>query len=376
MTLWKSAKFFTHIWSPSRDKQPQQRILMLSVAHQLGHGVAVVMDIQARYLAGCGHAVFMGGPVSAHDFSYPGCTRITLSTPMEAAEFANRHGIDTVIMHTPPFYTAVRWLQTGINTVAYDYGEPDPAFFPEADMRRAIITEKNSSISLAHQIYAISNAVKVESPHARCQILPLANSHLAVWSDALVQRRLAVREHHALSGKTVVLNVCRYHQAERRYKGIDSYLEVRDTLKQLNPQAADKLVFVIAGRATQVDIEAMQQHGLRVFSNMSNEELIDLYCAADIYANFSRWEGYNLGIGQALAMGLPVVASDIPAHRAFEVFASNNPSAAAHQLLALAGKAQQAPNETASAQQPRHPIVTSWRAHTEQLGEIVQKMCR
>ncbi len=71
MDFWKSAKFLTQLWPSGRDKPPPQRILMLSAAHQLGHGVAVVMDIQARYLASCGHAVFMGGPVSAHDYSYP-----------------------------------------------------------------------------------------------------------------------------------------------------------------------------------------------------------------------------------------------------------------------------------------------------------------
>ena len=49
----------------------------------------------------------------------------------------------------------------------------------------------------------------------------------------------------------------------------------------------------------------MEALGLRVFSNLSDRELIDLYVAADVYMNFSRSEGYNLGIGQALALGLP-----------------------------------------------------------------------
>ncbi len=255
-------------------------------------------------------------------------------------------------MHTPPFYSTARGLKAGIHSIAYDYGEPSPAFFPDAELRKTMIVEKNSSISLAHQIYAISNTVKAESPHARCQLLPLANDHLAVWNEAFVHRRMAVREHHALAGKTVVLNVCRYHQAERHYKGVDTYLRVRDTLQQLNPQAADNIVFAIAGRAMPDDIKAMQDHGLRVFANMNNE-------------------GYNLGIGQALAMGLPVVASDIPAHRTFDIFTTNDPALAAKQLLALAEKASTAPDEQASAHLPRRPIVTPWRTHTDQLGQIL-----
>lgn len=276
-------------------------------------------------------------------------------------------------MHTPPFYSTVRWLNPSLFTMAYDYGEPNPAFFPDVEMRMAIIAEKTLSIRLANEVYAISQSVKAESPHARCQVLPLGNSHLAVWSEKFVPRRLDARSNLALAGQTLVMNVCRYHQAERHYKGIDAYLLVRDAIHKVSPQAADNIVFAIAGRAIPDDIKAMQEHGLRVFANMSNEELIDLYCAADIYTNFSRWEGYNLGIGQALAMGLPVVASDIPAHRAFDIFTAKDPALAAKQLLALAEKASKAPDEQASARQPRRPIVTPWSAHTKQLGQILRQ---
>lgn len=380
MNVWANVKLITNFWPQSlcntSDHPVSQRILMLSIAHQLGHGVAVVLDIQARYLASCGHEVFMGGPLSQHDFAYPNCTRVALDNPQEAAQFANQNGIQTVIMHTPPFYSTVRWLNPGVFTLAYDYGEPNPAFFPDAEMRTALIVEKNFSIGLANEVYAISQSVKAESPNTRCQVLSLGNSHLAIWGEKLAPRRLAARSHLALVGQTLVLNVCRYHQAERYYKGIDIYLRVRDVMHRVSPQAAGNIIFAIAGRAIPDDIKVMQEHGLRVFANLSNEELIDLYCAADIYANFSRWEGYNLGIGQALAMGLPVVASDIPAHRAFDIFTTNDPALAAKQLLTLAEKVSKAPNEQASAHLPRRPIVTPWSAHTKQLGQILQQCIR
>ncbi len=70
----------------------------------------------------------------------------------------------------------------------------------------------------------------------------------------------------------------------------------------------------------------MEATGLTAIANVSDQELIDLYAAADVYMSFSQWEGYNLGIGQALALGLPVIASDIPAHREFDIPVTNDPS--------------------------------------------------
>jgi hypothetical protein len=64
--------------------------------------------------------------------------------------------------------------------------------------------------------------------------------------------------------------------------------------------------------------------GLSVFANVSDNMMIELYSASDLYVSFSKWEGYNLGIGQALAMGLPVIASDIEAHREFPIVTTNS----------------------------------------------------
>src|SRR5208282_362119 len=63
---------------------------------------------------------------------------------------------------------------------------------------------------------------------------------------------------------------------------------------------------------------------LAVFPNVSDQFMMELYAASDLYMNFSKWEGYNLGVGQALAMGLPVIASDIEAHREFPITTTNN----------------------------------------------------
>ena len=113
----------------------------------------------------------------------------------------------------------------------------------------------------------------------------------------------------------------------------------------------------------------MQKEGLTIFANVTDETMVDLYVAADAYMNFSQWEGYNLGVAQALAMGLPTLASDIPAHRAFCIEVSNDyddqckwlSEQIAHQL---------------DAQKARTPKVWHWETPLAQFVEIVSDMVK
>ena len=91
--------------------------------------------------------------------------------------------------------------------------------------------------------------------------------------------------------------------------------------------------------------------------------MIDLYCAADAYINFSKWEGYNLGIAQALAMGLPTMASDIPAHRAFNIFTSNIMTDSARWVI-----------ERLNRNEPRKPRIWSWDQHTAKLISAIESL--
>jgi hypothetical protein len=193
-------------------------------------------------------------------------------------------------------------------------------------------------------------------------VVPLGNAHLARWSDTLLQRRSQTREAFGWQQKAIVLNVCRFHRSERLYKGVDKFLDVAVQMRLVHPSA--DLVFVLCGRADEEDVAEAQSFGIEVFANVTDEQLIDIYCAADIYANFSKWEGYNLGIGQALAMGLPVVGSDIPAHRAFPIWTSNETNQIVDQLLMLA---------EARADFERCPIITEWEPSHARFAEILRE---
>jgi GT2 family glycosyltransferase len=295
------------------------RVLMLSSTYARGHGVAVVIEQQVAALIRVGHEVILAGYRSPRDFDFAGRDVIEVHDVRDAATLACQLAVDVIVAHTPPFFSITRWTGAYPPTIVYDYGEPPPDLFPDAQARRAVQMEKELVFSMATRILAISDAVAADSVPPPDAVAPLANSHLGQWTPEAAGRRHAARAARGWEDSFVVLNVCRFHAGERIYKGVDSYAYIASHLSQIDPDLALKTVFVLCGKGDAEDVAEMEQRGLTVAANVSDEEMGDLYAAADAYANFSLWEGYNLGIGQALAMGLPVVASDIMAHRAFKV---------------------------------------------------------
>ncbi|MEA2935525.1 MAG: hypothetical protein QOD74_2171 [Variibacter sp.] len=357
-------------WQLHRRRQTRRyRILILSCTHEIGYGVPVVVQLQADYFTRGGHSVFVAGPLGANDFPQDGWERIYLNDPVAAAEAAITHDIDCVIAHTPPFFSTVRWLGPETKSIIYDHGEPDPNFFDDAVARRGILAEKAFCMSMADRLIGISDAVRDQSGEPAMQVIRNGNSHLAAWDDSLGARRNSVRERLGWTDKFVVLNVCRFHAAERRYKGLDVYLELLARVRRTNPSWAADIVFVQCGKGSEDDVAELQRGGVTAFANVSDGELVDLYCAADLYANFSRWEGYNLGIGQALAMGLDVIASDIPAHRAFGIPTSNK-------LEHLADLFAKAYREHKSGSRHRSPRVWHWDDSLAALSDAVEELMR
>lgn len=349
-------------WDDRSTRPP--RVMMLSVTHAIDHGVAVVVALQAEALVRHGYEVIIAGPRTANDFTYTGCDRVEVHDPLSAATLAAIRSVDLIIACTPPFFSIARWTGAYPPVLAYDFGGPPPDWFPDAARRRSILAEKDQALTIATAVFAISDAVAAESRTPVDGVLPLGNSHLGQWNEAANTRRQRVRMERGWNERFVILNVCRFHRGERLYKGVDTYADVRDALQTVDPELSRRALFVLCGKGSPEDVEAMTKRGLVVAANVTDEEMADLYSAADAYANFSKWEGYNLGIGQALAMGLPTLASDIPAHRAFDIEVTNHVIAAAEWLVQIAAQSR-----------IRTPRLWNWDSPLSQLIDEVDSIC-
>ena len=123
----------------------------------------------------------------------------------------------------------------------------------------------------------------------------------------------------------VVLTVAR----QEPYKRTD--LLVRAVVELRSRGVPARLVVVGDGSGMAAYRELAARLGAEdvvTFTGVVDEETLGRWWAsASLYATASRQEAYGIGLAEALVAGLPVVASDIPAHR--EVIRRAGPGAAA-----------------------------------------------
>jgi glycosyltransferase involved in cell wall biosynthesis len=126
----------------------------------------------------------------------------------------------------------------------------------------------------------------------------------------------ALVERLGLSGRRVLLTLARL-EARERYKGIDEILEILPGLTTDFPD----LVYVIAGDGTdrkrlEAKAAALGIADRTVFTGYVPEtDKLDLYRAAHAFAMPGHGEGFGIVFLEAMACGIPVVASTMDGSR-------------------------------------------------------------
>ncbi len=139
---------------PWRRSATSRHVLLLSIVHGIGHGVACVVALQAEEFLRRGWTVTIGGPRRQRDRDYPvasGCgspmrgrrrhtrsARVRLcDRPYAAVLFGG-----PLPRHRPLFYIV-------------DHGEPPAALFENSELRETLDWEKRFCAPLAHRVFVI-----------------------------------------------------------------------------------------------------------------------------------------------------------------------------------------------------------------------------
>lgn len=135
--------------------------------------------------------------------------------------------------------------------------------------------------------------------------------------------RRDARARHGLSGRFAVLTVGGIEPRKGSLTLLDGFARFRDA----HPEERPLLVF--AGGATLFDYRDERERfdrrlaqlgcadDVRILGPVSDDALLDLYRASDVFAFPSVKEGFGLAALEAMSCGLPVVASDIDVFRSF-----------------------------------------------------------
>lgn len=132
----------------------------------------------------------------------------------------------------------------------------------------------------------------------------------------LAPRNEALARRLGVAGRTTILTFGRLSSGEQ-YKGFDEILELLPELARTHPD----IVYIIAGKGEDSLRLERKAADLGVadrvrFTGMVDEaEKADLYRLADVYAMPSRGEGFGFVMLEAMACGVPVVASAVDGGR-------------------------------------------------------------
>ncbi len=145
-------------------------------------------------------------------------------------------------------------------------------------------------------------------PRARITVIPRGRSSADLGRRTL-ERRRAARASLAVGEAPLIVATARHE----RQKGLDVLLRSVPAVLESLPGAR----FVIGGRS---GLETRALHDLSRRLGIGDcvqfigprDDVPELMCAADVWCVPSRWEGFGGILVEAMALEVPVVASDIP----------------------------------------------------------------
>lgn len=321
---------------------PRLTMALLTVRLQRGYGVDVVVAEFVEYFVGRGYRVVVlyMDKDDSYDHRFQAfldrgsLELIRVRSHEEAEAVLRRIRPDFAVPHTPPFFEVLPHLREECFSVLFDYGEPPAELFPaDREHRERIRARKIEVARRADAVFGISDFITRDSGLGGALPCWLGNDHLLKRRSNLAELAGTFRRRLNVEDEFIVLNVTRFLAPERAYKGVDAYAEVARAFRERHPEAAAKVRFVIAGRAEADDERWASEVGLHPVSNLSDDALLGAYLDVDFYLSTSQWEGYNLGIGQALALGLDAAASDRGAHAEFRIPVSNDPAVLADTIF-------------------------------------------
>lgn len=157
-------------------------------------------------------------------------------------------------------------------------------------------------------LYTVSNTVRAEI--MECYNVP--DEKISVTYNGLSVEMLQVSREVAMPKEKVILAVGSFNLRKNHQSLINAFMSstIKDTHK-LVLVGDENRVF----RDTGIDPHTLKMNNIVVHSNLTDAELIQLYCTAEVVVSLSVYEGFGIPLLEGLYFGCKLVCSDIAVYR-------------------------------------------------------------
>ena len=281
-------------------------ILFLSAMMEQGWGVSLEIGEICRRLRRAGVPAFVGAGRTDGSFDWLGVDLVEPQTEAIRA-LATRRGADVIAAQTSPYFETLPILSAFFETWAWENGDPTPSFFVDSRRERTAIARHKLEAVYPHvrRVIAISDFIKHDIGWPRADVVRLGCDHVPAMPPK------GPDEIGGLDSRPIrVGTLMRLGRGEAHYKGTHLFLQLMETVRRGGIEAE----FHVAGRGTAEDAASFIARGGVPHLNLDDDAKVKYLRSLDVFVSMSLWEGFNLPLAEAQAVGTLSVALDAGAH--------------------------------------------------------------
>lgn len=338
-------------------------VLMLTPWMKMGYGVAEAVASLSRGLTALGYPTVVGALGEDGSFADVDVREITPDAARITA-LAARLGASVAVAHGSPFFEVLPELPMG--TIAYEYGDPTPQLFEaDAEERSRIAAAKRTQVYPAvGAVACISNFIRHDIGWPDARVIPLGIEHIPdLGPKPLVPPVSADRPLR-------VGTLMRLGAGEAHYKGNHLLPALRVEVHRHRPATQ----FEVMGRGTEADATVLRDAGFLVHLNASDHDRQEFLRTIDVFVSPSQWEGCNLPLVEAQALGTPGLAFDTGAHPEFTPLVFPSLNLLARQIVAYDDDRSGLLRQHGRAGYTFVRETMSWEQATHRLADLIREV--
>lgn len=289
------------------------KVLFVTYRMMRGYGVDLVTAQHCRALTAAGDAVAI--LCVEYDGSYSDIDVIVAAPHYRALRTViSRLNPDVVITCSAPFFDRLPKLKQDIKTakwIVWEHGDPNPLFFDELGQqaRQNEIDRKRSyCYPAADALIVISDFIRRDIGYESSKPPKIVIYNGADHAPALGPKSLVDL---SPDGRPLRIGtLARLGAGEARYKGFETFVGLIQTLRGRGVEVQPCFL----GRGTAAEAQALISAGFEVELNSSEDRKWSYLRGLDLFVSCSQWEGFNLPLVEAQAVGTLGLALDVGAH--------------------------------------------------------------